>query len=77
MGVGTGTPVQQVLVNNVSAFDVSFGVVGSATSLSYSSNPSDLNSIRSVRLTLTLTDPNNRVRNQTYNVVVALRNRLP
>jgi type IV pilus assembly protein PilW len=25
---------------------------------------------------LTLTDPNNRVRNQTYNVVAALRNRL-
>lgn len=79
MGVGTGTPVQQVLVNNVSAFDVSFGVVGSAATLSYSNNPSpsDLNSIRSVRLTLTLSDPNNRVGNQTYNVVVALRNRLP
>ena len=77
MGVGTGTPVQQVLVNNVSAFDVSFGVVGSAATLSYSSNPPDMKLIRSVRLTLTLTDPNNRVRNQTYNVVVALRNRLP
>jgi type IV pilus assembly protein PilW len=31
--------------------------------------------IRSVRLTLTLKDPDNRVRNQTYNVVAALRNR--
>lgn len=77
MGVGTGTPVQQVLVNNVSAFDVSFGVVGSATTLSYSSTPSDLRSTRSVRLTLTLTDPYNRVRDQTYNVVAALRNSLP
>jgi len=29
-----------------------------------------------VRLSLTLTDPNNRVANQTFNVVAALRNRL-
>ncbi|MGF6490238.1 PilW family protein [Pseudomonas frederiksbergensis] len=79
MGVGTGTPTQQVLVNNVSAFNVSFGVAGSTTDTaasSYSSNPSDPKLIRSVRLTLTLTDPNNRVRNQTFNVVAALRNRL-
>lgn len=80
MGVGTGTPTQQVLVNNVSAFDVSFGIADSTTDTaasSYSSNPSDPKLIRSVRLTLTLTDPNNRVRNQTFNVVAALRNRLP
>jgi type IV pilus assembly protein PilW len=80
MGSGTGTPTQQVLVNNVSAFNVSFGLASSATDTaasSYSSNPSDPARIRSVRLTLTLTDPNNRVRNQTFNVVAALRNRLP
>ena len=80
MGVGTGTPTQAVLVNNVSAFNVSFGLASSATDVaasSYSSNPSDPARIRSVRLTLTLTDPNNRVRNQTFNVVAALRNRLP
>ncbi|MHC8297818.1 PilW family protein [Pseudomonas sp. ZS1P83] len=79
MGSGT-TPTQAVLVDNVSAFDVSFGLAGSATDASassYSSNPSDPARIRSVRLTLTLTDPNNRVRNQTFNVVAALRNRLP
>jgi type IV pilus assembly protein PilW len=80
MGVGTGTPTQAVLVNNVSAFNVSFGLASSATDVaasSYSSNPSDPARIRSVRLTLTLTDPNNRVHNQTFNVVAALRNRLP
>ena len=80
MGSGTGTPTQQVLVNNVSAFNVSFGLASSASDTaasSYGSNPSDPARIRSVRLTLTLTDPNNRVRNQTFNVVAALRNRLP
>ena len=80
MGSGTGTPTQQVLVNNVSAFNVSFGLASSASDTaasSYGSNPSDPARIRSVRLSLTLTDPNNRVRNQTFNVVAALRNRLP
>ena len=79
MGVGTGTPAQQVLVSNVSAFDVSFGIatgISDVAASSYSSNPSNPALIRSVRLTLTLTDPNNRVRNQTFNVVAALRNRL-
>jgi type IV pilus assembly protein PilW len=80
MGAGSGTPTQFVLVDNVSAFNVSFGLASSATDTaasSYSANPADPARIRSVRLTLTLTDPNNRVRNQTFNVVAALRNRLP
>lgn len=79
MSTGTGTVPSQGLVSNVSAFTVTFGVASSATDIaasSYTSNPSDPARIRSVRLTLTLTDPNNRVRNQTYNVVAALRNRL-
>ncbi|MCU1750891.1 PilW family protein [Pseudomonas sp. 6D_7.1_Bac1] len=74
----TGTS-SAVLVSNVSAFSVTFGMAASATDVaasSYSSNPTDPTRIRSVRLTLTLTDPNNRVRNQTFNVVAALRNRL-
>jgi type IV pilus assembly protein PilW len=80
MGAGSGTPTQAVLVDNVSAFNVSFGLASSATDVaasSYSSNPSDPARIRSVRLTLTLRDPNARVREQTFNVVAALRNRLP
>ncbi|MFI8397142.1 MULTISPECIES: PilW family protein [unclassified Pseudomonas] len=79
MGTGSGNPAQQVLVNNVSAFNVTFGLASSATEVAastYSSNPADPARIRSVRLSLTLTDPNNRVRNQTFNVVAALRNRL-
>ena len=80
MGSGAGTPTQQVLVNNVREFKVSFGLASSATDTaasSYSSNPSDPARIRSVRLTLTLSDPNHRVSDQTFNVVAALRNRLP
>ncbi|WP_047303300.1 PilW family protein [Pseudomonas fluorescens] len=79
MGTGSGNPGQQVLVNNVSAFNVTFGVASSATDVAastYSTNPGDPALIRSVRLSLTLADPNNRVRNQTFNVVAALRNRL-
>lgn len=79
MGTGSGTPTQQVLVNNVNAFNVTFGLAASATDVaasSYSSNPSDPARIRSVRLSMTLTDPNNLVSNQTFNVVAALRNRL-
>jgi type IV pilus assembly protein PilW len=79
MGTGSGAPAQQVLVNNVSAFSVMFGLASSATDVAastYSANPSDPARIRSVRLSLTLTDPNNRVANQTFNVVAALRNRL-
>ena len=77
--MGSREGAQQVLVNNVSAFDVSFGLASSATDIgasSYSSNPTDPARIRSVRLTLTLYDPNHRVRDQTFNVVAALRNRL-
>ncbi|MBK5354099.1 prepilin-type N-terminal cleavage/methylation domain-containing protein [Pseudomonas sp. TH41] len=80
MGSGVGTPAQAVLVDNVSAFNVSFGLAASATDTaasSYSTNPSDPARIRSVRLTLILKDPNGRVRDQTFNVVAALRNRLP
>ena len=79
MNTGTGNDAGQVLVNNVNAFGVTFGVANSDSGIaasSYTSNPSNPARIRSVRLTLTLTDPNNRVRNQTYNLVAALRNRL-
>jgi type IV pilus assembly protein PilW len=74
-----GSPMQ-VLVDHVGAFDVSFGIARSATDLavsSYSDNPSNPALIRSVRLSLTLYDPNRKVADQTFNVVAALRNRLP
>ena len=75
-----GAAPDQVLVDNVSAFDVSFGLASTATDLAasrYSSNPPDPALIRSVRLSLTLFDPHHRVADQTFNVVAALRNRLP
>ncbi|MHC8405760.1 PilW family protein [Pseudomonas sp. TMB3-21] len=80
MGVGTGNPNQYVLVDNVRDFKVSFGLASSAaddSASSYSLNPTDAARIRSVRLTLILSDPDERVRDQTFNVVAALRNRLP
>lgn len=80
MGVGVGTPAQAVLVDNVSAFNVMFGLASSPTdgaASSYSSNPADPARIRSVRLSLTLRDPTSQVRDQTFSVVAALRNRLP
>lgn len=79
MGTGAGNPTLAVLVDNVRTFNVTFGVASSATDIaasSYSSNPTDPALIRSVRLTLTLFDPKNAVREQTFNVVAALRNRL-
>ena len=79
MGTGAGNPTQAVLVDNVRTFNVTFGVAASASDTaasSYSSNPTDPALIRSVRLTLTLFDPKNTVREQTFNVVAALRNRL-
>jgi type IV pilus assembly protein PilW len=75
--LGSGaTPA--VLVSNVKAFTITFGVAGpsSATAVaSYTATPTNAD-IRSIRLTLTLTDPNNYVKDQTFNVVAALRNRL-
>ena len=67
------------VISNVRAFAVSFGLADSATDSavsSYSDNPDDPARIRSVRLSLTLFDPAQRVREQTFHVVAALRNRL-
>lgn len=79
IGGTSGSPMQ-VLVDHVGAFEVSFGLASSATDVavsSYSDNPSNPARIRSVRLSLTLFDPNRKVADQTFNVVAALRNRLP
>lgn len=68
-----------VLVDNVSVFRISFGVATSATDTlasSYTSAPTNPALIRSVRLSMTLHDPAAQVRDQSYSVVAALRNRL-
>lgn len=72
-------PAKAVLVDNVQAFDISFGVAAKSASVAvvrYDPNPSDESLIRSVRIQMTLRDPSGRVRDQTYSVVAALRNRL-
>ena len=68
-----------VLLDNVSAFDMSFGVSGSGSDQSvqrYEANPTRLSNIRSVRIALTLRDPGLQNKDQAYHLVVALRNRL-
>lgn len=79
MRVSDNGVTSAALVDNVSAFDVSFGLAASASDNAasrYSNNPVDPARIRSVRLSLTLSDPLGRVRDQTYSLVAALRNRL-
>lgn len=72
-------PAKTVLVDNVQSFDISFGVASkpdSAYVVRYDASPADESLIRSVRIQMTMRDPTGRVRDQTYNVVSALRNRL-
>ena len=73
------TPAKAVLVDNVQAFDISFGVAAkpeSAAVVRYDASPSDTSLIHSVRILMTLQDPSGQVKAQTYSVVAALRNRL-
>ncbi|MBX8569622.1 PilW family protein [Pseudomonas cichorii] len=73
---GTGGTAQaQPLLQNVSAFDVSFGMAGSPMTYVTTVSTAAAADIRSVRISLTLQDPDNRVRPQQYNVVAYLRNR--
>jgi len=75
--VGTGTP--QVLVSNVSNFTVMFGVATSATDPvvnSYVSAITNQALIRTIRLTLTMTDPANKAKSEPFSVVATLRNRV-
>jgi type IV pilus assembly protein PilW len=62
------------LAENVKAFDVSFGLAGSPMSYSPQLPPGRASDLRSVRLSLTLSDPQQRVADQTWHLVVALRN---
>lgn len=67
----------QPLLSNVRAFSVLFGVASSARASGvarYTSQP-DPALIRSLRFSLTLFDPADRTREQTFHVVAAIRNR--
>lgn len=77
-----GTGSFQPLISGVTAFTVSFGQANSAADDYVADNylttgTPDAALIRSVRISMTLADANNRSRSQTYSVVAALRNRLP
>lgn len=67
---------KQPLLQNVSRFAVSFGMAGN-NPMTYTTTITATNAdkIRSVRLGLTLTDPDGRVQDQKYSVVAYLRNR--
>ena len=72
-------PNKAVLLDNVAAFDVSFGVAGTAGShsvLRYESRLVKGSSLRSIRIGLTLRDRAGRVKDQVYQLEIALRNRL-
>jgi len=72
-------PAKTVLVDNVQAFEVSFGMAahaGSAGVVRYDTNPADESLIRSVRIHMTLRDPAGMVKDQAYSVVAAVRSRL-
>lgn len=74
--VGLGSESAQVLLSNVVSLEVYFGMGGS-NPMWYTNTVTAATSlnIRSVRMVLTLEDPDKQVRNQVYSVVAALRNR--
>ncbi|MBC3957423.1 MULTISPECIES: PilW family protein [Pseudomonas] len=65
----------QPLLQNVSRFVVTFGMAGDPMSYTPTINVANAADIRSIRIELTLQDPNNRVREQRYSVVAHVRNR--
>ena len=77
--IGTGTN-RQVLVNNVGNFGITFGVETNTPREVglYTPSPTTTQNILSVRLSLTMTDGETpkRVRDQTYNVVATIRNKV-
>lgn len=70
----------QPLVSGVSAFTVSFGLAASATesyvSGNYESTAVAPSLIRSVRVEITLSDASGKVKDQSYSIAAALRNRI-
>ncbi len=67
------------IVNNVNSFSLLFGLANSASDsavATYSANPTNLDLVRSVRLSIELIDATGKVENQTFSVLAALRNRL-
>jgi type IV pilus assembly protein PilW len=69
----------RALISNVMGFGILFGVARGPSEgavARYVENPGDPALIRSVRVSLTLADPKDRIREQTFSVVAAVRHRL-
>lgn len=73
-GTASSQPAQPLLQNIVS-FQVSFGMTDNPMNYTNVISAGSAAGIRSVRLSLTLSDPDGRVANQTYSAVAYLRNR--
>lgn len=74
--VGTAT---SVLINNVTGFDVLFGMAATVSDKvisSYSATPINPALIRSIRIKMTISDPTGKAAPQMFAVVAALRNRI-
>lgn len=69
------TQPAQPLLQNIVAFEVSFGMTGSPMTYTNTISAGSSANIRSVRLKLTLRDSEARVEDQTYSAVAYLRNR--
>lgn len=68
----------QSLLQNVAGFDIQFGMAGSPMTYSQAANSITNGNgpdVLSVRITLQMSDPSARVRNQTFTAVAYLRNR--
>lgn len=69
----------RALISNITGFSVLFGIARSPFDeaiVRYAESPGNRVLIRSVRINLTLSDPDDRVKEQSFSVVAALRNRL-
>ena len=66
-----------VLIEHVRELNVDLGVADANGEVVYRRGPVDPARIRSLRMRLTLEDPQQRVRAQTYQLVATVRNRLP
>ena len=66
-----------VVVEHISRLHIDLGVADVGGELAWVASAPDPSRIRSIRLRMTLDHPDRRVRAQTYQLVAAVRNRLP
>ncbi len=71
----TTTGKSEPLLQNVARLDFLFGITGNPMTYTRAITAANSGDIRSVRILLTLRDPDGRVKDQEYSVVAYLRNR--